>query len=291
MAKIDFAYVMPTGINAGMSTREVFYSKIDKSPDDCWHWMGKKFRNGYGCFTYKGRYLLAHRVSFELHNKETVDGLIMHSCDNKMCVNPEHLSCGTHKDNYGDMRRKGRENIPLGINTGRGVLTEHDILTIRARRLAGEMCKEIAKDYSVRPNQISRIITGARHAHVSEKNKMTPQEYVKLAMRTNTDMGRKSNVIHSALLLGSEAGEVISEVKRFFAYGKELDTSHIKEELGDIMWGVALMCHALGFDLEDVMRTNIAKLEARYPDLKFDAERSLNRDLIAEKEAMERAVQ
>lgn len=116
---------------------------------------------------------------------------------------------------------------------------------------------------------------------------MTPQEYVRLAMRTNVDMGLKSNAVHSALLLSSEAGEVVSEVKRLFAYGKTLDSNHIKEELGDILWAIALMCNTLGLDLEDVMRCNIAKLEARYPDLKFDAERSLNRDLDAEKAAME----
>lgn len=106
-------------------------------------------------------------------------------------------------------------------------------------------------------------------------------------MRTNRDMGTERNIVHGAMLVSSEAGEVVSEVKRMFAYGKTLDVDHVKEELGDIMWGIALLCHTLGFDLEDVMVTNIAKLEARYPDLKFDADRCLNRDLAAEKAAME----
>lgn len=115
---------------------------------------------------------------------------------------------------------------------------------------------------------------------------MTPQSYVALAMRTNRDMGTERNIVHGAMLVSSEAGEVVSEVKRMFAYGKALDVDHVKEELGDIMWGIALLCHTLGLDLEDVMVTNIAKLEARYPDLCFNEDHALVRDLDKEKVAM-----
>lgn len=115
---------------------------------------------------------------------------------------------------------------------------------------------------------------------------MTPKEYVKLAMRTKNDLGMKGNTVHASLLLTSESGEVASEVKRFFAYNKSLDIAHIKEELGDVLWGIALMCDTLGIELEDVMQSNILKLEARYPDLCFREEHALNRDLAAEKAAM-----
>ena len=125
--------------------------------------------------------------------------------------------------------------------------------------------------------------------YISNKNKesdVTPKEYVKLAMRTKNDLGMKGNTVHASLLLTSESGEVASEVKRFFAYNKSLDIAHIKEELGDVLWGIALMCDTLGIELEDVMQSNILKLEARYPDLCFKEEHALNRDLAAEKAAM-----
>jgi NTP pyrophosphatase (non-canonical NTP hydrolase) len=115
---------------------------------------------------------------------------------------------------------------------------------------------------------------------------MTPNEYMKLALRTNKDMGKKNNMIHAAMLLSSEGGEVMTEVKRMFAYGKEVDTHNVKAELGDILWGIALMCDTLGFTLEDVMETNIAKLEARYPDLRFNADHAINRDTDKEQAAM-----
>lgn len=115
---------------------------------------------------------------------------------------------------------------------------------------------------------------------------MMPNEYVTLAMRTKKELGQTMNIAHAALLLGSEAGEVMSEVKRHVVYGKALDVHNIKEELGDILWGVALMCDSLGISLEDVMKGNIAKLEARYPDLRFEADHAINRDKEAEREAM-----
>ena len=115
---------------------------------------------------------------------------------------------------------------------------------------------------------------------------MTPNEYMQKAMRTKNPLGFAGDVTHAAMLLTSEAGEVASEVQRFIAYGKDLDRVNVKEELGDILWGIALMCDTLGFTIEEVMEKNIAKLEARYPDKKFDADRAINRDNEAEQEAM-----
>jgi NTP pyrophosphatase (non-canonical NTP hydrolase) len=111
-------------------------------------------------------------------------------------------------------------------------------------------------------------------------------EYVNAAMRTNKDMGTDMNIVHAAMLLCTESGEIMSEVKRNFAYGKPLDTRNIIEELGDVLWGVALMCTQMGVTMESVMEANIAKLAARYPNLSFDADRAINRDKAAEQEAI-----
>ena len=287
---IDFDYVIPTGKNVGMTVRALFLDKMAKSPDKCWHWLGKLFSNGYGSFQSRGVDHLAHRVSFELFHGRKPSGLLMHRCDNKQCVNPAHLAEGTHADNHKDMVQKGRVKTLRGTATARGVLDERDILKIRARRAAGEMCRDIAIDYPVKANHISRITTGARHAHVKENKNMTPSEYIKLAMRTNNDMGYEKNLVHAAMLLSSESGEVASEVKRMFAYGKPIDITNVKAELGDVMWGIALMCNTLGLTLEEVMRGNIAKLEARYPGLRFDPDKAINRDTAAESEAINKVM-
>lgn len=111
---------------------------------------------------------------------------------------------------------------------------------------------------------------------------MNTTEYVKKAMRTLNDLGVRDNLAHAAMLIGSEAGEVVTLIKRNFAYGKPLEVEKLKDELGDLMWGIALTCHVTGLTLDEIMAANIAKLEARYPNLCFDQHRAINPDKEAE---------
>jgi hypothetical protein len=80
----------------------------------CWNWLGKA-RSGtcrlYGRITVNKKTMPAHRFSWELHNEKKVpDGMIvMHKCDNPECVNPDHLTIGTTKDNSDDKVRKNRQ--------------------------------------------------------------------------------------------------------------------------------------------------------------------------------------
>ena len=80
----------------------------------CWEWQGAQTGsmqegNGYGYMTIGGKRITAHRFSYQLYNGELIEGLvIMHSCDNRLCVNPEHLSQDTASANIKDMWNKGR---------------------------------------------------------------------------------------------------------------------------------------------------------------------------------------
>ena len=89
-----------------------FWSKVDiKGPDDCWEWQAGKHRQGYGVFKFDGKPQLAHRISWLLANTEIPEGMVvMHTCDNTPCVNPNHLCLGTQKDNVQDMKAKKRGN-------------------------------------------------------------------------------------------------------------------------------------------------------------------------------------
>lgn len=76
---------------------------------DCWVWDGNKTNSGYGIIKAFGKMVTCHRLSYELYNGKIPDGIeIMHSCDNPICINPDHLSTGTHKDNMRDMIKKNR---------------------------------------------------------------------------------------------------------------------------------------------------------------------------------------
>lgn len=106
---------------------------------------------------------------------------------------------------------------------------------------------------------------------------MQINEYQKLAMRTcsipSDDTG--AMLTHAIFGLNSEAGEVAGIFQKTYQ-GHDVDPEHVKKELGDCCWMIAEACTALGFDLEDVMQTNIDKLRKRFPE-GFDAYRDQHR--------------
>jgi NTP pyrophosphatase (non-canonical NTP hydrolase) len=86
-------------------------------------------------------------------------------------------------------------------------------------------------------------------------------------------------ILTAAIGISAEGGEFAEIVKKSIFQGKPMDDDaqyHMKRELGDIMWYITQACIALGISLEDVLSTNIEKLEARYPN-GFEAFRSENR--------------
>lgn len=109
---------------------------------------------------------------------------------------------------------------------------------------------------------------------------MTPNEYQELAMRTNDgeanyrlrklqvenieyDIG---SIFNACLGLSGEVGEFNDMIKKWVFHEKEMDIEHLKKECGDILWYVAMLCHCFGWNLEKIMRMNIDKLKARYPE-------------------------
>lgn len=84
----------------------------------CWMWNGSAYKNGYGWLKVFGSVKSAHRYSFELHKGPIPEGLeILHSCDNRRCINPDHLRAGTHKENMHEAANRGGirrgENHPM----------------------------------------------------------------------------------------------------------------------------------------------------------------------------------
>lgn len=133
---------------------------------------------------------------------------------------------------------------------------------------------------------------------------MDSKKYQKSALRTNTpsysgvvkrvtgaDLTHSYNdkaldLLHASMGLVTEAGEFQDMIKKHIFYGKERDDVNLKEEIGDILWYCAIALEALGADFESVMKTNIDKLKARYPE-KFTEEAAVNRNLDRERKILE----
>lgn len=89
---------------------ERFWRRVAKT-EDCWEWQGARM-NGYGAFTVGGRIVRAHVFShYLIHGFHSARLIICHHCDNPVCVNPDHLYAGTHKDNARDKFARGRGRV------------------------------------------------------------------------------------------------------------------------------------------------------------------------------------
>lgn len=85
------------------------------------------------------------------------------------------------------------------------------------------------------------------------------------------------NVLYAAIGMCGEAGEVSELIKKYAYHEHTIDTEHLARELGDVLWYVSYMADLFGYSLGEIMEMNQDKLAKRYPDGKFDAERSRNR--------------
>lgn len=145
-----------------------FWDKVQiKHPNDCWEWTASKSPLGYGQIGAYGKTRPAHRVVWMLTVGPIPDGLcVLHKCDNRSCVNINHLFLGTQQDNIADMISKGRNVSHPGERSGASKLTEQDVLSIRTLSRQGMTQTNIAKQFNVKQSQVSKIILRQFWKHI-----------------------------------------------------------------------------------------------------------------------------
>lgn len=144
-----------------MMNQNKFWSLVDKS-GECWIWTGT-IRAGYGivAIVKDGKKTTAgtHRLSYEWRHGPVPTGLfVLHSCDTPLCVNPDHLFVGTHKQNMDDMRSKHRQP---------GFLTEDFVISARLAAARGDNIAMLPAPPGATRMSIIDAVTGKSWKHIN----------------------------------------------------------------------------------------------------------------------------
>jgi hypothetical protein len=122
----------------------------------CWTWTASCLKSGYGQMSIAGRKTMTHRLSWELAHGAIPPGLqVLHRCDNRRCVRPDHLFLGTDLDNRRDAMLKNRHNS--GERHGHAKLTWAIVGDMRARHAAGQGNVDIGRLYGVDKKRVWAI--------------------------------------------------------------------------------------------------------------------------------------
>jgi hypothetical protein len=153
-----------------------FWEKVVKQPSGCWIFTSKKgssHKNRHKSYGHLSRSkdnwtneYQGHRISWVLVHGPVPEGSdVLHRCDTRRCVNPEHLFLGTHEDNMKDMVSKGR--YLTGSNNPVSKLTEEQVLEIRRLYKTGGWSQpKLAVRYGVHQTTIGFIVRRVRWSHI-----------------------------------------------------------------------------------------------------------------------------
>ncbi len=141
-------------------SRRLSENLVEDADTGCWNWIGSVFKSsGRPSLNLGCRRHLAYRLIYVIEKGVLGKLLVLHTCDNPTCLNPEHLVAGTSKDNTDDMFSKGREVVHRGSTNGAAVLDEERVAIIR-QRLAGKprpTLKTLATEFGVSVSLVSLI--------------------------------------------------------------------------------------------------------------------------------------
>lgn len=142
--------------------RKRFFDNTMPEPNTgCWLWTSYLSGCGYASITINKRVMNASRVSYSMLKGEIPKGLyVLHTCDNRLCVNPDHLFLGTQKENIIDMHKKGRGRVNFGQRSSTAKLSDKDAKDIVKMSGNGISDSEIAEKYDVTVGTIYRIRSG-----------------------------------------------------------------------------------------------------------------------------------
>jgi hypothetical protein len=201
-------------------TIERLMAKVEKTPT-CWLWTASKNNAGYGMIWSPeyDRKVLAHRFVYEHHHGRIPDGgLILHSCDNPACVNPDHLRLGDHKENVADMDKRGRRVVGVrrGEDNAQTTMSDFAVTNIRLYYVNGASVSAITSHFGISDAAFRDYVSGRSFAHILGKNGCPTLEQLKAEaarrMRSNARLTREdAETIRKRIAAGARGIDLAAE--------------------------------------------------------------------------------
>jgi hypothetical protein len=158
-----------------MSMLEKLFNLVVYNSNECWIFIGGRSTQGYGYISDgNGKKWRAHILSYTLNKGDVPEGmLVLHTCDNPSCINPDHLFLGNHQDNVDDMRAKNRDAYGhnKGEMNGQAKLTEDNVIIIK-RLLASDQYTQdqIGAMFGVTRGAVKQIKRGITWRHLNGRS-------------------------------------------------------------------------------------------------------------------------
>lgn len=158
-----------TRADQNKTRKQKLLERVAMTFSDCWYWTGFIDELGYGVSSdHKVR--KAHRLSWSIFNGDIPKGMkVLHKCDIRSCVNPNHLFLGTQADNVQDMISKGRQVYPTpkpGVLNPQAKLTPIKVLEIREKYKNGETLNDLTEEYGISKMTVFRAAKQISWRHI-----------------------------------------------------------------------------------------------------------------------------
>lgn len=162
----DTSIVLGSDKTPGTTPEERFWVKVEKLENGCWEWRGHvNSLHGYGIRLFYGKTTRSHRLAWFLTYGRWPTRMLLHACDNKICVNPAHLREGTQKENIQDAMNRNRN--PKGESHGMAELTSEQVLEIRGKyKPYVYSTYKLAEEYGISRTHVQRIIERRSWKHI-----------------------------------------------------------------------------------------------------------------------------